>query len=109
MTGLFNFRHFKEQLDVEHARASRYTTPYSVVFMDIDHFKRYNDQNGHPAGDALLKEIAQIIRSSSRVSDVPARYGGEEFAILCKGVNWEGAMRLPARALFMGKINPMEK
>jgi diguanylate cyclase (GGDEF)-like protein len=82
MTGLFNFRYLKEQLALEHERARRYATPYSIVFTDIDHFKHYNDRNGHPAGDALLREVAQIMRASVRLTDVPARYGGEEFCML---------------------------
>ncbi len=82
MTGLTNFRQFTKLLEMEHARALRYRTKYAIVFCDIDHFKKYNDQNGHPAGDALLKQYAQILRSCVRTTDFPCRYGGEEFVVL---------------------------
>jgi diguanylate cyclase (GGDEF)-like protein len=91
MTGLHNFRHLKSQLELEHSRASRYGTPYAIVYCDIDHFKKYNDRNGHLAGDQLLREFALIVQSSIRTTDLAARYGGEEFCIICPGVNWEGA------------------
>jgi diguanylate cyclase (GGDEF)-like protein len=68
---------------MEHIRAQRYASQYSLVFIDADNFKHYNDRNGHPAGDRLLKELAQIVRASCRSTDLPARYGGEEFVVLC--------------------------
>ncbi len=83
MTGLTNFRQFSKLLEAEHARAERYHSKYTILFCDIDHFKKYNDANGHPAGDALLKEYAALLKSSARTTDVVARYGGEEFIILC--------------------------
>ncbi|MGE4232730.1 MAG: diguanylate cyclase [Bacteriovoracia bacterium] len=83
MTGLVNFRHFMKLLDLEHTRAARHKSNYAIVFCDIDHFKKYNDQNGHPAGDALLKMFAQILKQCVRNTDVPVRYGGEEFVVLC--------------------------
>ncbi len=97
MTGLANFRHFSAQLKQEHQRCARYATPYSLVFMDVDNFKNYNDRNGHPAGDALLKELAQIIQSSCRDTDLAARYGGEEFVVLCPGTPSVGAVTLAER------------
>src|SRR5690606_17764697 len=78
-----NFRAFSKALELEHTRSSRYKSCYSLIFCDIDHFKKYNDQNGHPAGDALLKQFAKVLRACTRVTDVPARYGGEEFVVLC--------------------------
>lgn len=87
MTGLNNFRTFKQELAKEHARALRYGTPYAIVFCDVDHFKHYNDRNGHPAGDEVLKKVAQIFKTCSRATDFPARYGGEEFVVLCPGVS----------------------
>jgi diguanylate cyclase (GGDEF)-like protein/PAS domain S-box-containing protein len=97
MTGLCNYRHFKTLITAEHQRAVRYKTSYSVIFTDIDHFKHYNDRNGHPAGDALLREVAGILQRTARKSDVPARYGGEEFVILCPEVDHEGAAALAER------------
>mgnify|MGYP000213688142 CR=1 FL=1 len=97
MTGMFNFRYFKTALALEHPRAERFQKPYAVVFCDIDNFKHYNDRNGHPAGDALLKEMAQLIIGCARTTDLCARYGGEEFVVLCPETNWEQAMVLAER------------
>lgn len=83
MTGLINFRQFSKLLELESARASRHGSTYALIFCDIDHFKKYNDRNGHPAGDSLLKTFAQILKSCTRQIDVTARYGGEEFVVLC--------------------------
>ncbi len=94
MTTLFNHRHFKRELEKEHARAVRYETPYSVVFIDVDHFKKYNDRNGHPAGDLVLKKVAALLKTHSRNTDLVCRYGGEEFVVLCPGVECEGARKL---------------
>jgi diguanylate cyclase (GGDEF)-like protein/PAS domain S-box-containing protein len=97
MTGLYNFRYFKQSLQQEHERAIRLYSPYSIVFCDMDHFKHYNDRNGHPAGDQLLREFARLLRQSCRTTDLPSRYGGEEFAIICPGVDSEGANVLAER------------
>ncbi len=97
MTGLFNFRHFKQELQKEHARSTRYGNIYSIVFCDIDHFKHYNDRNGHPAGDQLLRDFAKVLQKCCRSSDLVTRYGGEEFAVICPGVGLEGAAVLAER------------
>jgi len=97
MTGLANFRHFKNLLQMEHGRGERYGGKYSIVFMDLDYFKQYNDLNGHPAGDALLREMGRILRKCCRTTDLPARYGGEEFAVLCPGVTAQQAKILAER------------
>jgi diguanylate cyclase (GGDEF)-like protein/PAS domain S-box-containing protein len=97
MTGLHNFRHFKSELKKEHARATRFGNPYAIVFCDIDHFKKYNDRNGHPAGDQLLREFAATLKKTCRASDMVARYGGEEFALICPGVDAIGAQVLAER------------
>lgn len=81
-TNLYNYRHFKEHLIIEVERAGRFGDKLSLAMIDIDHFKRYNDANGHIAGDRVLKILADIISSQSRTSDVPSRFGGEEFALL---------------------------
>ena len=82
LTGLFNHRHFQEEMSREMSRCQRYGSTFSVVFIDIDHFKKYNDTNGHPSGDDLLRELAHLISARLRQTDLIARYGGEEFVLL---------------------------
>jgi two-component system cell cycle response regulator len=82
LTGLTNVRHFREQAQREHSRARRHNDPYTILMMDIDHFKKINDVHGHPAGDTVLREMAAIFREAVRLTDIPARYGGEEFVVL---------------------------
>ena len=83
MTGLDNFRQFEETLADELMRAERYGRPLSVILLDIDHFKSFNDTRGHQAGDALLGQMGVVLRNALRSVDHPARYGGEEFVIIC--------------------------
>lgn len=83
LTQLSNIRYFKTQLEKEHNRAVRYGRPYSIIFLDVDHFKQYNDRNGHVAGDTVLQKLGSLLRSHCRNSDHPCRYGGEEFVVLC--------------------------
>jgi diguanylate cyclase (GGDEF)-like protein/PAS domain S-box-containing protein len=99
MTQLANFRHFKRKLTEEHERAVRYGTRYSLIFCDVDNFKHYNDRNGHPAGDEVLRGLARILKEVTRKTDLPARYGGEEFVILCPETDGPGAMELAQRIL----------
>jgi len=82
LTSLYNHRYFQEALALEVARSKRYGKHCSLVFMDVDNFKKYNDTHGHPQGDLLLQTLAQILMSHLRVSDLAARYGGEEFVLL---------------------------
>ncbi len=82
MTGLDNFRQFERALRDELGRAERYGRPLSLLMLDIDHFKAFNDTLGHPAGDALLAQIGTVLRNALRSVDRPARYGGEEFAVI---------------------------
>ncbi len=82
LTGMFNHRYFQESLKAELNRASRHEKIFSLVFLDVDYFKRYNDTNGHPQGDILLRHLARILAKTIRKSDVLARYGGEEFVII---------------------------
>jgi len=89
LTGLFNHRHFKEILGTELTRATRYERPLCLVMMDVDHFKMYNDTHGHPAGDEVLKILADIIKSRLRDVDRSARYGGEEFVALLPETDWK--------------------
>jgi diguanylate cyclase (GGDEF)-like protein/PAS domain S-box-containing protein len=98
LTGLWNRRHFLEQAELELQRALRYGRPVSVMMIDIDHFKRVNDTYGHPAGDAVLRHFAAIIRSNLRKSDCLGRVGGEEFAVLLPESDMEQA-RIVAETL----------
>lgn len=82
LTSLYNRRRFHMVLNKEYERTKRYATPLTVVMLDIDHFKKVNDKFGHQAGDAVLKETAQMIQKSIRDIDVAFRYGGEEFVIV---------------------------
>ncbi|WP_018880786.1 GGDEF domain-containing protein [Thioalkalivibrio sp. ALE30] len=82
LTGVGNRRHLEEQLDREIARAERNAGPLTLAFLDIDHFKRYNDTHGHAAGDALLRDMVRAWRPSLRPTDLLARFGGEEFVIV---------------------------
>lgn len=82
LTGLFNRRYLEESLDRELARAKRGPHPLSLMILDLDHFKRFNDSFGHDAGDTVLKRLAETLQPFFRGSDVVCRYGGEEFVIL---------------------------
>jgi diguanylate cyclase (GGDEF)-like protein len=82
LTGLKNYREFKEAFQAELLRSKRYQRTSSLLMFDVDHFKRYNDTYGHPQGDALLKNMAELIQNSFKDTDIVARYGGEEFAVL---------------------------
>ncbi|MCF6267168.1 MAG: diguanylate cyclase [Desulfuromusa sp.] len=97
LTNLYNHRYFYDRLEGEFSRASRYATPLSLIFFDIDDFKRINDIYGHTRGDQVLKKIGQLMKSIARESDIPARYGGEEFAVLLPNTGEEGAFDLANR------------
>jgi len=82
LTGLGNHREFQTRLEAELQRADRYGHDVSLLMMDVDHFKQYNDSFGHPAGDEVLRTVAELLRQEARESDFVARYGGEEFAVI---------------------------
>ena len=82
LTGLNNRRSFQERLEFEFERAIQYQTPLSVIMLDVDQFKNYNDSFGHPAGDKVLKTVARLMYANARSADFSARYGGEEFIII---------------------------
>lgn len=92
LTGLCNRTAFDESLAEEIVRAMRYQTMVSLLMIDVDHFKPYNDTYGHVAGDGVLRIIAQIFREQARQSDLPARYGGEEFAMILTNTDIAEAM-----------------
>ena len=99
LTGLSNRRHFDEYLELEWRRAMREQSQLSLLMIDVDYFKAYNDTFGHLAGDEALRRVAEAIRGScSRPTDLPARYGGEEFALVLPSTSPGGA-RLIAEKL----------
>lgn len=82
LTQFFNARYFYSQLEIEIGRCNRYNHPLSLLFLDIDHFKRYNDTFGHIEGDEALIKVSKIVKSCLRTMDYACRYGGEEFTII---------------------------
>lgn len=97
LTGLYNHAYFKDRLARELERAAARGEPVSLVLLDIDHFKDYNDTYGHLEGDRVLRGCARVLRALVREDDVVARYGGEEFAVLLPGVALEEAVRVAER------------
>jgi diguanylate cyclase (GGDEF)-like protein len=94
LTGLYNHRHLHELLGKEASRSQRSGLPLSLLMIDVDHFKHYNDLHGHPAGDAVLRDLAQILSDGRRLNDAVARYGGEEFAVLLVDTGRDSAAKV---------------
>jgi len=94
LTNLYNHRHFVATLGTEIEKAGGIDAPVSLIMADIDNFKRYNDTHGHPSGDVLLREIANILLDNTRQRDIVARYGGEEFVIILPITGRYGARRV---------------
>jgi diguanylate cyclase (GGDEF)-like protein len=97
LTGLYNRRFLEEMLDRLTKEAARREVPMSAIMIDLDHFKRLNDQYGHSAGDAVLREVARIVIASLRVSDVACRYGGEELLVLLPDCPLDNAVQAAER------------
>ncbi len=97
LTGLPNFRAFRERIDSEIERAARYNEVFGVLVMDLDRFKQYNDRFGHLAGNDALQRIAGVLREAMRAVDFPARYGGEEFAAIAPQVDDASLSRIAER------------
>jgi len=97
LTGLYNHRHFHERLDHEIARGSRFGTTFSLIMLDIDLFKAYNDIHGHLAGDEVLRQITVCIETSIRSIDIAFRYGGEEFAVILPEARLDNAYKVAER------------
>jgi two-component system cell cycle response regulator len=97
LTGAHNREHFDTQLRAELSYARRHKTDVSLVFFDVDHFKKVNDTYGHPAGDTVLAALADTVRKMVRNEDVFARYGGEEFALILRGIDGAGAATVGER------------
>lgn len=85
LTGLYNRSFFEDALKSEASRSNRYKTEFSLVFLDVDHFKTVNDLHGHMAGDLVLKTLAKLIQSEKRAEDIAARFGGEEIVLILPG------------------------
>ena len=97
LTKAFNRQHFNELLAKEFSFAARHSVPLSLLFIDIDFFKKVNDTHGHPAGDHVLSEVAASLMSTLRTEDVLARFGGEEFCVLARETDRNGARELAER------------
>ncbi|MFA9462133.1 GGDEF domain-containing protein [Thiohalorhabdus sp. Cl-TMA] len=97
LTGMFNRRALFQQARAELARARRHDRPVSMLLLDIDRFKRINDQQGHPVGDAVLRHLAGILQRETRTEDLLGRYGGEEFMVLATDSDAAGAAALAER------------
>jgi diguanylate cyclase (GGDEF)-like protein len=97
LTGLFNHRRFQEVMTAEVERARRYGHELGLIMLDIDNFKSVNDTHGHIQGDMVLREVARVLRQSSREIDEPARYGGEEMAVALPQTDLEGAYQFAER------------
>jgi diguanylate cyclase (GGDEF)-like protein len=97
LTGLYNHRYFQDLMDNELSRSRRYKKPFSLMMLDLDSFKKINDEYGHPVGDIVLKEVSKTIANTIRDSDFAARYGGEEFAVVLPETELRGAAILAER------------
>jgi diguanylate cyclase (GGDEF)-like protein len=97
LTGLYNRRFLHQRLEEEIARSRRHGAPLSCVMLDVDHFKAVNDSSGHAVGDAVLKEVANILKLHIRKSDVAIRYGGEEFVVVLFSSTSENAKYVAER------------
>ncbi len=108
LTNVFNREHFEERMKVEVSYAKRHKTDVALVMFDVDHFKNVNDTYGHQAGDAVLIKIAELASAGLRTEDVVARYGGEEFAVILRGIDLEGAVRVGERLRVRVAAKPIE-
>ena len=97
LTGLSNRRHMMDALRLEHERAKRGSGPFAVLMMDVDHFKKFNDEHGHQAGDEVLVRFGSVLRETIRAYDCAARYGGEEFLVMLSGTGEADAVGIAER------------
>lgn len=108
LTGLYNYRHFKNILQSEMDRSKRSGIPTTLVMMDLDHFKKINDTHGHEIGNLVLKHVADILISEVRTTDIVCRYGGEEFAIIFPETHLNLAVKVADRIREMIAFTPVE-
>ncbi len=107
LTGLYNRRELEQQLKDELARAIRYQRPLSLLWLDVDHFKRINDRHGHQAGDEVLRSLSRMLQSRVRAIDYVARYGGEELVIVLPEVDENESVEMAERLRRMIETNPI--
>jgi len=105
LTGVYNYRYFYEMLPRELERAKRYPQEFSLLMLDIDGFKKFNDSHGHLAGDEMLRKLGHFFKESIRVVDMVFRYGGEEFAVLLPQTPQLGAIAAAKRILNLVRKN----
>lgn len=108
LTGLFNRRYFERRLREEVAHARRHKRPFSIVMLDLDHFKLVNDTYGHEDGDRVLRHVAEVVQAQLREDDVPCRYGGEEFVLLLRGTTGPAARSVANRLRANLAVKPIE-
>ena len=108
LTRAFNKRYFTDRIESEFQYAIRHRTPLALIFLDIDHFKKINDQHGHQAGDHVLAQMATLVMSMLSEEETFARYGGEEFAIVARGVELEAAAALSERLRAAVEAHPFK-
>jgi len=107
LTSLYNIKTFYKDINIEQERAHRYFTPFSLLMIDIDNFKNFNDTYGHPEGDKVIKYAADAIRSSLRVNDRAYRYGGEEYCVLLPETDRDSAILVAERIRKLIKSTPL--
>jgi diguanylate cyclase (GGDEF)-like protein len=99
LTGLFNRRYMKDSLEREMYRAKRHNSPFGLIMLDIDFFKKFNDEYGHDVGDMVLEKVGRMVKMTIRPEDIPCRYGGEEFLIILPGAGQEGTNMCASRLI----------
>ncbi|MHB8946011.1 MAG: GGDEF domain-containing protein, partial [Bacillota bacterium] len=111
LTGLYNSRYLHERLREEVERAVRFGHPVSYVMMDLDNLKVYNDSFGHPAGDQVIRRIAELVKQNVRSVDAAAKYGGDEFALVLPETDKVGAVAVAERirASIEGQLFPGDR
>jgi len=97
LTELYNHGYFQQRMEEEFKRSQRFGHVMSLIMLDIDDFKKFNDTHGHPKGDTILKAVSAVIREQLREMDIAARYGGEEFVIVLPETELEGALAVAER------------
>jgi diguanylate cyclase (GGDEF)-like protein len=97
VTGLTNHRYFQEKLKAEVERSNRHQRFFSVMMIDVDHFKKFNDRFGHPEGDKALAQVARLVKNATRTADSVSRYGGEEFTVILPETPKSSAMEVAGR------------
>jgi diguanylate cyclase (GGDEF)-like protein len=108
LTGLFNYRHFRESLQAELERTGRSGQPTALIIVDLDHFKQVNDRWGHEVGNLALRHAAECMRATMRRIDILCRYGGEEFTIIVPATGLAGAVKAAERLRRMLEASPLE-